>query len=44
MKITADTNALLRAIVADDEAQSQVAIETLESADRVAISLQSLCE
>jgi len=44
MKITADTNVLLRAIVADDEAQSKVAIEALESADMVAISLQSLCE
>ncbi|HEX2886099.1 type II toxin-antitoxin system VapC family toxin [Vineibacter terrae] len=44
MKITADTNVLLRAIVADDEAQSKVAIEALESADMVAISLHSLCE
>lgn len=44
MKITADTNVLVRAIVADDEVQSQVAIATLESADLVAISLQSLCE
>ena len=44
MKITADTNVLLRAIVADDKAQSKVAIEALESADMVAISLQSLCE
>jgi predicted nucleic-acid-binding protein len=44
MKITADTNVLLRAIVGDDEAQSKVAIEALEGADLVAISLQSLCE
>ncbi|MCA7121251.1 MAG: type II toxin-antitoxin system VapC family toxin [Acidibrevibacterium sp.] len=44
MKITADTNVLLRAIVSDDEGQSRIAVETLERADMVAISLQSLCE
>jgi len=44
MKITADTNVLLRAVMADDEAQSKLAIETMESADMVAISLQSFCE
>jgi predicted nucleic-acid-binding protein len=44
MKITADTNVLVRALVADDEAQSEAAIEVLERADLVAISLQSLCE
>jgi predicted nucleic-acid-binding protein len=44
MRITADTNVLLRAIVADDEAQSQLAIEALESAELVAVSVQSLCE
>ncbi|MGH8209454.1 MAG: type II toxin-antitoxin system VapC family toxin [Steroidobacteraceae bacterium] len=44
MKITADTNVLLRAVVADDEAQSKVAIDALESAAMVAVSLQSLCE
>ncbi len=44
MKITADTNVLLRALVGDDEAQQQMAIETLESAELVAISAHSLCE
>lgn len=44
MKITADTNVLLRAIVADDEAQSRLAIEALEGAEMVVVSLQSLCE
>ncbi|MBB3105386.1 type II toxin-antitoxin system VapC family toxin [Azomonas macrocytogenes] len=44
MKITADTNVLLRACVADDAEQSQAAIELLASADMVAVSLQSLCE
>lgn len=44
MKVTADTNVLLRAMVADDEAQAARAIELLESADMVAVSLQTLCE
>ena len=44
MKITADTNVLLRAILADDEAQAKLAVDALEQADVVAISLQSLCE
>jgi predicted nucleic-acid-binding protein len=44
VKITADTNVLLRAIVGDDQAQQRVAIETLESAELVAISVQSFCE
>jgi predicted nucleic-acid-binding protein len=44
MKITADTNVLLRAVVTDDEAQSSLAIEALESAELVAVSMQSLCE
>jgi predicted nucleic-acid-binding protein len=44
MKITADTNVLLRAVVADDEAQSSLAIEALESAEMVAVGAQSLCE
>ncbi|MCQ0031489.1 type II toxin-antitoxin system VapC family toxin [Burkholderia glumae] len=44
MKVTADTNVLLRAMVADDEAQATRAVELLETADMVAISLQTLCE
>jgi predicted nucleic-acid-binding protein len=44
MKITADTNVLLRAIVGDDEEQGSLAIEALENAELVAVSLQSLCE
>ena len=44
MKITADTNVLLRAVVGDDEVQQEMAIETLESAELVAISAHSLCE
>ncbi|MBN9466237.1 type II toxin-antitoxin system VapC family toxin [Brevundimonas sp.] len=44
MNITADTNVLLRAAVGDDEAQQRIAIETLEAAQTVAVSVQSLCE
>ena len=44
MKITADTNVLLRVVLGDDETQSALAIDALESAERVAISLQALCE
>lgn len=44
MKIVADTNVLLRAIVGDDPAQAQVAIDTLAGAEMVAISPQVLCE
>ena len=44
MKITADTNVLLRAAVNDDPEQSARAIEALKSAEMVAVSLQSLCE
>lgn len=44
MKITADTNVLLRLVVPGDEAQQKLAIETLKGADSVAISVHSLCE
>lgn len=44
MKITADTNVLLRAIVGDDAAQAKVAIDLLAEAEMVAISPQALCE
>ena len=44
MRITADTNVLLRVVLDDDRAQQKVAIETLERAELVAISAQSLCE
>ncbi len=44
MKITADTNVLLRALVADDEGQSKLASEMLEAAEMVAVNLQALCE
>lgn len=44
MRITADTNVLLRAFLGDDENQSKAAIAVLENAELVAVSLQSLCE
>jgi predicted nucleic-acid-binding protein len=44
MKITADTNVLLRLVLADDEAQGFAAVEAMESANHVAISGHSLCE
>lgn len=44
MKIIADTNVLLRAIVGDDVEQSKVALDTLTKANLVAISPQALCE
>ncbi|MER8576254.1 type II toxin-antitoxin system VapC family toxin [Mesorhizobium sp. M1338] len=44
MKVTADTNVLLRAYVADDEQQAEAAIDLLAQADIVAVSLQALCE
>lgn len=44
MKVTADTNVLLRAYVADDETQASAAVELLARAELVAVSLQTLCE
>lgn len=44
MKVSLDTNVLLRLVVGDDEAQQQTAAETLERAELVAISVQALCE
>ena len=44
MKITADTNMLVRVAVADDPGQSALAIATMREADLIAITLPSLCE
>lgn len=44
MKITPDTHVLVRLVMADDEAQGNAAIEAMERADLVAISVHSLCE
>jgi len=44
MKITADTNVLVRALTGDDARQCAVAQNLLAEADLVAITLPSLCE
>ena len=44
MKITADTNVLVRAIVGDDERQGRVAQAELQKAEVVAVSATALCE
>jgi predicted nucleic-acid-binding protein len=44
MKITADTNLLVRAVTGDDRRQSRVAQAELANADVVALALPALCE
>jgi predicted nucleic-acid-binding protein len=44
VKITADTNVLVRAIVGDDEAQSKAAQDELANAETVALTIPALCE
>lgn len=44
MRITADTNLLVRIIVRDDEVQAQTAVNILEEAEMVVISLPCFCE
>jgi predicted nucleic-acid-binding protein len=44
MKITADTNLLVRAVTEDNEQQSRAAQTALKKAELVAISIPALCE
>lgn len=44
MKITADTNVLIRALTGDDAHQSEIAQAELAGADSVALALPTLCE
>src|SRR5215468_1666585 len=44
MKITADTNVLVRAITGDNARQSKIAEAELANADVVAVALPALCE
>jgi predicted nucleic-acid-binding protein len=44
MKITADTNVLVRAVVGDDRRQAQAAAKLLKNADLIAVPLPCLCE
>lgn len=44
MKITADTNVLVRALVQDDPDQARIAAKVLQQADSVVVPLPVLCE
>jgi predicted nucleic-acid-binding protein len=44
MKITADTNVLVRAVAGGHKRQSKIAQEQLADADMVALALPALCE
>jgi predicted nucleic-acid-binding protein len=44
MKITVDTNVLVRAVVRDDERQARAAAKLLKEAELIAVSLPCLCE
>ncbi len=44
MKITADTNVLVRAVVGDDRNQARAAARVLKDAELIAVSLTCLCE
>jgi predicted nucleic-acid-binding protein len=44
MKITVDTNVLIRAVVRDDEKQAIAADRILKSAEIIAVTLPCLCE
>jgi len=44
MKITADTNVLVRAVTGDDAQQSRAAQTALKNADLVALTIPALCE
>jgi len=44
MKITVDTNVLVRAVVRDDERQARTAAKLLKEAELIAVSLPCLCE
>lgn len=44
MRITADTNVLVRILVEDDEHQARLSEDLLSQADLVALALPALCE
>jgi len=44
MKITADTNVLVRALVQDEPVQAEIASALLSRAEQVAIPLSVFCE
>ena len=44
MKVTVDTNVLVRAVVCDDPAQASLAAKVLTDANLIAVALPCLCE
>ena len=44
MRVTVDTNVLIRAVVRDDDKQAQAAITLLKGAELIAVSSHCLCE
>jgi predicted nucleic-acid-binding protein len=44
VRITVDTNILVRAVVRDDERQAEAAASLLKTAELIAVSLPCLCE
>lgn len=44
MKLTVDTNVLVRAVVRDDPVQAKVAAKVLTQAELIAVALPCLCE
>jgi predicted nucleic-acid-binding protein len=44
MKVSVDTNVLVRAVVRDDPVQGKIAAEVLTEAELIAVSLPCLCE
>ena len=44
MKVTVDTNVLVRAVVRDDKTQTEAAARVLRNATLVAVAISSLCE
>jgi predicted nucleic-acid-binding protein len=44
MRITADTNVLIKAAVLDDPPQAALAVNLLRDADRIAVTVSALCE
>lgn len=44
MRITADTNVLVRALAGDNQRQSKAAREALANADAIVLTLPALCE
>lgn len=44
MRVTADTNVLLRAVVGDDAKPSRAAIRAIKQAETVVVSQHAFCE